>query len=454
MAWLQTAEQQNRQNLHKQVSNTLGVKFVWIKRYEKDITKSKDLHGDIRLQDLTSSTSTTKSMEEKKKEKKPEEQLTEPESAFPEALLEFQIETKEAAIDRALFDLKQVEKKNKEYHERNDRLKEEQQAHIKRILRQMKEEEKEQDEKEVVTRDDVEESLKAKWQYVKDQEQLLKDLHSQIEETGQRLSEKQSERDYWLEYKNVGSEAQANRIMNLEKDIKALKDDLHSTAEYYINALKAVKEENDRLLEGHMKLIKEQACEIKRYQKEISDLKASIQLLEEENIALTTEQIDVRLRNLKLHRHFLLTQAAGWQDEFPKDETNKAENREYAAKTDGDESLRSATVPCQKNKAFAKIQSETENEKPKDSDEELRGKSFTPTLDSLLYEDKKVSQDYLKLVPLETNLMCVVGRAMPIHKEPEEMPGRSPTEDGITGKSDRHITAQMIQALSKDKLAN
>ncbi|XP_074716502.1 coiled-coil domain-containing protein 83 isoform X2 [Strix uralensis] len=476
MAWLQTAEQ-NRQNLHKQVSNTLGVKFVWIKRYEKDITKSKDLHGDIRLQDLTSSTSTTKSMEEKKKEKKPEEQLTEPESAFPEALLEFQIETKEAAIDRALFDLKQVEKKNKEYHERNDRLKEEQQAHIKRILRQMKEEEKEQDEKEVVTRDDVEESLKAKWQYVKDQEQLLKDLHSQIEETGQRLSEKQSERDYWLEYKNVGSEAQANRIMNLEKDIKALKDDLHSTAEYYINALKAVKEENDRLLEGHMKLIKEQACEnavryldknscreieenewlkeeIKRYQKEISDLKASIQLLEEENIALTTEQIDVRLRNLKLHRHFLLTQAAGWQDEFPKDETNKAENREYAAKTDGDESLRSATVPCQKNKAFAKIQSETENEKPKDSDEELRGKSFTPTLDSLLYEDKKVSQDYLKLVPLETNLMCVVGRAMPIHKEPEEMPGRSPTEDGITGKSDRHITAQMIQALSKDKLAN
>lgn len=29
-------------------------------------------------------------MEEKMKEKKPEEQLTEPESAFPEALLEFQ----------------------------------------------------------------------------------------------------------------------------------------------------------------------------------------------------------------------------------------------------------------------------------------------------------------------------------------------------------------------------
>ncbi|XP_074757701.1 coiled-coil domain-containing protein 83 [Athene noctua] len=389
-------------------------------------------------------------MEEKKKEKKPEEQLTEPEPAFPEALLEFQIETKEAAIDRALFDLKQVEKKNKEYHERNDRLKEEQQAHIRRILRQMKEEEKEQDEKEVVTRDDVEESLKAKWQYVKDQEQLLKDLHSQIEEAGRRLSEKQSERDYWLEYKNVGSKAQANRIMNLEKDIKEVEYDLHSTAEYHRNALKAVKEENDKLLGGHMKLIKEQACEnAVRYLDKHSCREI------EENEWLKEEVLcgDQTKQEIGERKHLFLTQAAGSQDEFPKDEMNEAEYREYAAKADGDESLRSATVPCQKNKDFAKSQSKTENKKPKDSDEELWGKSFTPTLDSLLYEDKKVFQDYLKRVPLETNLMCVVGRAMPIHKEPEEMPGRSHTEDGVTGKSGRHITAQMIKALSKDKLA-
>ncbi|NXJ00777.1 CCD83 protein, partial [Psophia crepitans] len=175
----------------------------------------------------------------------------------------------------------------------------------------------------VVTRDDVEESLKAVWQYVKDKEQLLKDLHSQIEETEQRLSVKQGERDYWLEYKNVGSKAQANRIMNLEKDIKEVKDNLHRATEYYRNALKAVKEENDRLVERHMELSKEQAPEkavryldksshreiqenewlkeeVKRYQKEVSDLKASIQLLEEENIGLVTKLIDGRLQNLRV----------------------------------------------------------------------------------------------------------------------------------------------------------
>lgn len=58
---------------------------------------------------------------------------------------------------------------------------------------------------------------------------ILTDLCSQIEETKQKLSVKQSEKDYWLEYKNVGSKVQAEKIMNLEKDIKEVKDDLHRT---------------------------------------------------------------------------------------------------------------------------------------------------------------------------------------------------------------------------------
>ncbi|KFP92194.1 Coiled-coil domain-containing protein 83, partial [Apaloderma vittatum] len=174
----------------------------------------------------------------------------------------------------------------------------------------------------VVTREDVEESLKAAWQYARDKEQLLKDLHSQIEETDQKLAATQSERDYWLEYINVGSKIQVNKIMNLEKDIQEVKDDLQRSKEYYRNALKAVKEENDRLVERHKMLSKEQAPEnavrfldkhsrraieenewlkeeIKMYQKEVSDLQASIQLLEEENIGLVTKLIEYRLQNLR-----------------------------------------------------------------------------------------------------------------------------------------------------------
>ncbi|XP_071587688.1 coiled-coil domain-containing protein 83 isoform X2 [Heliangelus exortis] len=368
-------------------------------------------------------------MEEEKNEEKPEEQFTEPESAFPEALLEFQIETREAEIDRVLIDLKQVEKKNKEYHQRNDLLKETQQGHIGRILKQTEEEEKKQDKKEVVTRDDVEESLKSTWQYEKDKEQLLKDVQSQIEETEQRLSVKRDERDYWLEYKNVGSKTHSSKIMNLEEDIKGVKDDFHRDAEYYRNTLKAMKEENDRQVENHMKLSKEKAPEIKMYRKKISDLKASIELLEEENISLVTKLIDSKLQDLRQPRHLFLTQAA-----------------EMQGKADGDESLRSVTVPCQKIKDFAKIQSKTE---PQASYKELWEKPFTPTLDRLLNEDKKDFQEYLKQGPLGTRLMYVVGRAMPIHEETDDMPSRRYEEDG---KSNRHITARMIRALCEEKV--
>ncbi|NXK17051.1 CCD83 protein, partial [Arenaria interpres] len=103
-------------------------------------------------------------------------------------------------------------------------------------------------------------------------------------------------------------------------------------------------------------------------------------------------------------------------------------------------------------KAFPKTQSKTEREKPQDSDEELWEKSLTPTVDGLLYEDEKDFQEYLKLGPLETKLMCVVGRAMPIHKDPKEMPSRSHLEDEICGKSDQHITAKMIKALSEEEV--
>ncbi|NXR09852.1 CCD83 protein, partial [Semnornis frantzii] len=174
----------------------------------------------------------------------------------------------------------------------------------------------------VVTRDDVEESLKTKCQYIKDKELLLKDLHSQIEETEQRLLAKQKERDYWLEYKNVERKVQAIRVINLGKDIKEVKDDFNRAKEHYRKALEAVQEENDRVLEQHMELSKEQALEnavryldkkicreieenawlkeeVKLYQKEVSDLKASVQLLEEENICLVTKLVDSRLQNLR-----------------------------------------------------------------------------------------------------------------------------------------------------------
>lgn len=53
------------------------------------------------------------------------------------------------------------------------------------------------------------------------------DLNSQISEYDEKLSVRELEKDYWLEYKNVGSGDHAKQIQILEKDIQALKDDLN-----------------------------------------------------------------------------------------------------------------------------------------------------------------------------------------------------------------------------------
>lgn len=51
-------------------------------------------------------------------------------------------------------------------------------------------------------------------------------MRSQIEETKKKIAEKQHERNYWLEYKNVGSKIHAERISVLEKDIADVKYEL------------------------------------------------------------------------------------------------------------------------------------------------------------------------------------------------------------------------------------
>lgn len=83
----------------------------------------------------------------------------------------------------------------------------------------------------------------------------LIDLHSQIEETDKRLSVKRDERDYWLEYKNVGSKAQADKIMNLEKNIKEVKDDFHRATGQLTASVMQVLQAHSVLLLGTNEII-------------------------------------------------------------------------------------------------------------------------------------------------------------------------------------------------------
>uniref|UniRef100_A0A8C3RXC6 Coiled-coil domain containing 83 n=1 Tax=Chelydra serpentina TaxID=8475 RepID=A0A8C3RXC6_CHESE len=348
----------------------------------------------------------------------------------------------------------------------NDYLKEEQLGHIRSLLSNLKTQEKELEQKEVVTRDDVEAAMREKWQYVRDQE-----LHSKINEVEHKLLVKQAEKDYWLEYKNVGSGEHAKQIKLLENDIHGLKDDLEQMTEYYRYTLETTQEKMDRLVEKEMDEKKEWATEVplsfkitscfshmqqvEIYRKEVSDLQASAQLLEEENIYMIRSLFNCRLQNLKIsgkyvqssnvmnfflfHRHLFLTQGAGLQVQG---EELLSENLEGQQCTD------------YAGNAHVKTLSTFHLQSPLVSLKRKQSSSEVPLFCYAIDDEQQYSlsllqlQEYSKLGPLGTKLMTVVGRAMPIHEELREVSSKCQFEDSFdTYKSEGHLTYRMIKSV-------
>uniref|UniRef100_G3SMB3 Coiled-coil domain containing 83 n=2 Tax=Loxodonta africana TaxID=9785 RepID=G3SMB3_LOXAF len=148
-----------------------------------------------------------------------------------EALLDYHCQIKENVVERFMVQLKKLREKNQKYHERNKRLKDEQIWHIKNLLKELGEDKSKG--VPVVTREDVEEAMKEKWKFERDQEQNLKDMRMQISNAEKLFLEKLSEKEYWEEYKNVGSEKHAKLITSLEKDINTVKENARKMSEQY-----------------------------------------------------------------------------------------------------------------------------------------------------------------------------------------------------------------------------
>ncbi|KAH0625226.1 hypothetical protein JD844_033519 [Phrynosoma platyrhinos] len=401
-----------------------------------------------------------KDKKKKGKKKGSTQQSKEPRTYFPEALLAYQIQIKEEIIDQLLREIKSLEVKN-------DRNKE-------RVRKQiLKEQEKELEKIEIVTRDDVEKAMKDKWQYVKDQEKLIKDMRCQIHYVEQKILQKQAEVDYWQAYKNVGSTEHGTQIKCLEEDIKKLKEDLEEMIEYFRIALEETKEKIDKYTLRQMEQKKEWATEnavkhidkisrreIKEYEwlkeevavyrREVSDLEASIHTLEKENIYLINRLFDRRLQFLQVPRKLFLTQGAGLQ--IPGNELEHSDSTE--AEFISLESV-SELVLAMENKTSKDItvlegkkDTHDDGDNVEENEVYLRGDSARKFLPPILYEDSKDFKRYKDLGSLEVKLMSTVGQAMPIHEDIKEMPSKTQLEQKYdSGRSARRITYQMIKSI-------
>uniref|UniRef100_A0A8C5P1K8 Coiled-coil domain containing 83 n=1 Tax=Jaculus jaculus TaxID=51337 RepID=A0A8C5P1K8_JACJA len=366
-----------------------------------------------------------------------------------EALLEYHQQIKENSVERYMFQIKKLREKNQKYQERNQRLKEEQNWQIKSLLKELSEEKS--DGSPVVTREDVEEAMKEKWKFERDKEKNLKDMRVQISNAEKSFLQKLGEKEYWEEYKNVGSLQHAKLIASLQNDIKKVKDNAHRMSEQYKLTLEDAKKRINRETLFQLDQRKEWSTqnaikyidrsnyreiwendwlkkEIVIHRKEVEELENSIHRLEEENLLLIEQLFNCRLVDLKIPRQLFLTQATGQevQAEKPTELQKIYKERDRGKRWSLCESIHKDSI---------------QDAHPLNLDQE--DGSCTEFMKNLLHEDEQDFKDHVNLGPLAVKLMCVDSKKMPIHFQEKEIVMKF-YED--VGSPESYITYKMMKS--------
>nr|XP_020022350.1 coiled-coil domain-containing protein 83 [Castor canadensis] len=352
---------------------------------------------------------------------------------------------------------------------KNRRLKEEPNWHIRNLLKELSEEKS--DGLPVVTKEDVEKAMKEKWKFERDQEKKLESMRIQISDAEKLFLEKLSEKEYWEEYKNVGSEQHAKLITSLQNDINIVKENAEKMSEHYKVTLEDARKRiiKETLLQLDQK--KEWATqnavkfidrgsyreiwendwlkkEIAVHRKEVEELESNIHELEEENLVLIDQLFNCRLVDLKIPRRLYLTQATGQEvppEEMPfelpeiyKEESWKLQLAEKESREMLSSSVESSAFHLSQEDSTTNVRN------LKISEEDSSGTEYGgSSVKYLLYEDERDFKDYTNLGPLAVKLMCVQSKKMPIHFQEKEMPVKF-YED--TSSPENHIIYKMMKS--------
>ncbi|XP_073072033.1 coiled-coil domain-containing protein 83 isoform X2 [Manis javanica] len=380
-----------------------------------------------------------------------------------EALLDYHCQIRENAVERVMAQIKKLREKNQKYHERNKCLKHEQTWHLQNLLKELSEEKSEG--LPVVTREDVEKAMKEKWQFERDQERNLKEMRTQITNAEKLFLEKLSEKEYWEEYKNVGSEQHAKLIISLQNDISRVKENAEKMSEHYKITLeddrKRIIKETLLQLDQKKEWATQNAVrfldkgsyreiwendwlkkEIANHRKEVEELENTIHELEEENLVLINQLFNCRLADLKIPRQLYLTQAAG--QEVPPEEKYLELPETYIGKSELQPVEAKMSSSVEGSPLHLSNKDSIRHGQHRQTDEE--GSHTAPgasAMKYLLYEDEQDFKDYVNLGPLKVKLMSVVGKKMPIHFQEKEIPVKF-YEDVRSPES--HITYKMVKS--------
>ncbi|XP_041089020.1 coiled-coil domain-containing protein 83 isoform X2 [Polyodon spathula] len=371
----------------------------------------------------------------KKKKADKDDQMT-----LAEAYVGFQIQLKEKEIEEFESEVKTLEEKNQRYNQRQGHLKEEQLGHIQTLLKQAKDQERELEHKEVVSKEQVEQALQDHWE---------------LEKTKEREIEGR-EKQYWLDYKNVGSKEHAKQIRLLEQELLQMQKDFQEMADHMQRTLDAavneINKETEKQIDDKKRLASEQAirhldkqtCQevkendwLKRqaqfYRNEVAVMEVSVQKLEQDNLELMSQLFECRLEDLKISRKVFLTQAAGLEIDEPGllgEDLEQLQLSDHSARTPS--RPKSAILAAVEKKVFSLAENFEKEEMPTGSD--------SMDLCTFSYRRQDDFQQYLQLGPLELKLLSVVGRGL--HIKPLE----SNIKGAIPKQKEWPVTCQMIKS--------
>lgn len=388
-----------------------------------------------------------------------------------EAVMALDIQRKERAVEDLMYEIKGLDEKNKRHQGRNERLKEEQEIHIKNLIRQAKEVEAARDESRSYSCTDVELAMREVWARQKLEEEEIYNLGVSIDKTDRDYQEMFQQVEMWRAYRDVGAKHHSDQIKLLQFDLESMNKNFDNHCTHLQRQLDISKNEITAEMEECMQEQKHEASEramqlmdtngvqeihenewlkteAEIHRKEVANIRKIVENLELENIRLISELVDCQVEDLKIHRNFADVSFEKENDD--NDVMNMKALSIYApdyksptgtpsrAITSGIERRpKSALLQAIEDKIFSIETSHSDDESFEEEEE-----------DEHILEQQK----YLHLGPLELKLLCVAGEQKPIHpidSRIQVVSGR--TADTTVTRPVWPISSTMLQSVQESK---
>ncbi|XP_051765252.1 coiled-coil domain-containing protein 83 [Ctenopharyngodon idella] len=352
-------------------------------------------------------------------------------TSVAEAFIQFQIQVKKKEIQDFKDEMFQLEDKQQQLIKLQEQLREKQTRRVRELNKQIKERERNLEQKQREDEEQVKNMAQENLEIKQEQEKELEELRCKLARLQVQVEELQKERQEWLQYKNEGSLKDHQKIEKLEKNIASTQKIFQELSEHFQRSLVAIVEETEQKISQSIAgvnqlafkraaenlnndsklMIEEHVClneQVPLYNKEIAVLESTVQQLEEENLEHVNNIFQIlRMADPQFSQdNELLTQSAS----LGSHETSSMERN--IMKISLEETSELVNRPPYPHQPLEEAEGAQQERDVTASD------GTTPSTPPDLSKTNFKEPMHLDL--LGRRLLCVIGKASPLHPPPND----------------------------------